>query len=77
VLRAMCATYPVNLPSCKVEIAESSSEHVIVSFRNIYYFLDSHHVGVLEGAMRHAGKRGQVLIKMLSQNDADLLCRWT
>ena len=77
VLTAMSNTYPVNLPSCQVRVAESSAHHLVVSFRNIYYFLDSHHVGVLEGAMRHAGKKPHVLIKMLGPYDADMLCRWT
>jgi uncharacterized protein (TIGR02265 family) len=77
VLTAMCKTYPVNLPSCRVEVVESSDGHLIASFRNIYYFLDSHHVGVLEGGLRHAGKKGQVLVKMIGPHSADMLCRWT
>jgi len=77
VLTAMCKTYPVNLPSCHVEVVESSANHLIASFRNFYYFLDCHHVGVLEGGMRHTGIDGQVLIKVLGPRDADMLCRWT
>jgi hypothetical protein len=49
-----------------------------VRMQGVSYFLDSHHVGALEGALRYAGvKDGTVRVRMRSSSDADLLCRWS
>jgi hypothetical protein len=38
--------------------------------------LDSHHVGVFEGTLFHAGAKGRVRIAMRSRVAADLLLEW-
>jgi hypothetical protein len=48
----------------------------VVSLDNVQHFLDSHHVGVFEGTMTHAGVNGRVRIASKSEFSADLLLEW-
>jgi len=48
-----------------------------VRFTDVYYFLDCHHVGVLEGTMRYAGARGRVQLRTHGPFAADMLCTWS
>lgn len=78
ILEAMAKSYPVNLPGCTVSLLETEAHACIVRMQGICYFLDSHHVGALEGALRYAGvKDGSVRVRARSSSDADLLCRWS
>lgn len=76
VMHSLIKTYPINLRPCHAEILESSDQHVLVHLRDIHFFLDCHHVGVLEGALRHAKVTGKVLISSLSATEAHLRCTW-
>lgn len=75
-LRSLCDTYPLNVRPCRLEVLESSNEHFIVRLHELYYFLDCHHVGAFEGAMRHAGVKGQVGLRVNGAFEADFLCTW-
>jgi uncharacterized protein (TIGR02265 family) len=78
ILEAMAKSYPVNLPGCSVVLLEREERACVVRMQGVFYFLDSHHVGALEGALRYAGvKDGTVHIRRRSSSDADLLCRWS
>ena len=46
------------------------------SIPQIYYFLDSHHVGAFEGVLKFAGVRGEVLINPCGPGACDLLLTW-
>jgi hypothetical protein len=40
-------------------------------------FLDSHHVGLIEGVMRGAGVRAEVSVRLASLASCDFLVEWT
>ena len=50
---------------------------VRLGFSTTYTFLDSYHVGVVEGTLKACGVDGEVLVKMTSPTDGDMLVRWT
>jgi len=76
-VRALINTYPSNVRPSESTIISVSATHALVTLRGIHFFLDSHHVGVLEGTMRYAGVRGTVRIRMREAGSADLLCTWS
>jgi uncharacterized protein (TIGR02265 family) len=75
-LHAAVKAYAVALPHCRVEIAELSKQRAIVTLRHIYYFLDSHHVGVFEGLARPLGVRLNTRVRMRGKFDGDFELRW-
>lgn len=75
-IRALVKTYPLNLRPGKLEVLEFAPRRVVLRLEDIYYFLDSHHVGTFEGIMRFAGKVGTVRICSYSNISADFLCCW-
>jgi hypothetical protein len=76
IIRALVKTYPLNLRPGKLEVLEFAPQHALLRLEDIYYFLDSHHVGTFEGIMRFAGKDGTVRICSYSNTAADFLCCW-
>ncbi|MDB4974597.1 MAG: hypothetical protein JWN48_2938 [Myxococcaceae bacterium] len=75
-IRALIKTYPLNLRPGKLDVIEFGPNSVTVRLEEVYYFLDSHHVGSFEGIMRFAGKEGTVRICSYSSTSADFLCTW-
>lgn len=75
-LDAIAKTYPINVRPSSVQVLDSSPGRFMVRFENLCFFPDSHHVGVLEGAMRYAGSKGRVRIRVRGANDVDMLCTW-
>jgi uncharacterized protein (TIGR02265 family) len=76
ILEAVLKTYPINVRPSHAAIVERSDRHAVVHLRDVHFFLDCHHVGVLEGTLRHAGVTGQVLIAATSATEAHFLCSW-
>jgi uncharacterized protein (TIGR02265 family) len=76
VLSGMAKAYPLHLRPCTVEVREVAKGRLIIRMEEILYFLDSHHVGVFESAMRFASIEGKVQICSYSPTSADLLCTW-
>jgi uncharacterized protein (TIGR02265 family) len=75
-IRALVKTYPLNLRPGKLDVIEFGKHSAMLRLEDIYYFLDSHHVGSFEGIMRFAGKEGHVRICSYSSTAADFLCTW-
>jgi uncharacterized protein (TIGR02265 family) len=73
---AMANAYELNLRPSRVAILDSGSNWTIVRLEDLHYFLDSHHVGVFEGTLRHAGVKGIVQIASRTPASADFLLRW-
>lgn len=73
---AIANTYPVNIRPSRCAVTHKDARSMIVSLENIHYFLDSHHVGVFEGTLEHAGVRGRVRIASRSRISADFLLEW-
>jgi hypothetical protein len=57
-------------------VVDSAEKRLIVSLDHVHYFLDSHHVGVFEGTLEHAGASGSVRIARRSETSALLLVEW-
>jgi hypothetical protein len=76
VLDAMAKAYPLNARPSRVEVVERGAGRAVVRLEQVHYFIDSHHVGAFEGALRYAGVEGRVLIAGRGEASADLLLEW-
>jgi uncharacterized protein (TIGR02265 family) len=77
VLRAMAKAYPVSVEPSHLEVFEAGDNRAVVRLRDVHHFLDSHNVGVFEGALHHAGVvDGRVRVHSYSRKDADFECTW-
>jgi uncharacterized protein (TIGR02265 family) len=75
-LSAMAKSYALHTKPALVTVESLAPGRALVKMRNVYYFLDPHHVGVFEGVLRLAEVEGSVRIRSLGRFDADLLCEW-
>lgn len=75
-ISAMVKAYPLNLRPGRAELLSMTERDAVVRLTDIYYFLDSHHVGAFEGVLSFVGKTGSVRICQYSESSADLLCSW-
>jgi uncharacterized protein (TIGR02265 family) len=73
---AIAKTYSINIRPSRCEVVQSLPHSMRVSFDAVPYFLDSHHVGVLEGTLLYAGVEGSVRICSRSETAADLWLEW-
>jgi uncharacterized protein (TIGR02265 family) len=76
IVAAFAKGYELNLQPGRACVVESGPRRVVVSLDDVHYFLDSHHVGAFEGALKRAGVRGRVLIARRGRAAADLLLEW-
>lgn len=77
VLRAMAKTYALLAEPGEVTVVESGPGRAVLALRDVPFFLDSHHVGVYEGALKFAGAIGvRVRVRPISSSAADFLCEW-
>lgn len=70
---AMMTSYPINLKPCSASVLSRDEHSITVRLQDVHYFLDSHHIGVFEGLLRHAGVEGSVRIATRSSSDAEFL----
>lgn len=76
-IRAIVKAYVLNIKPCRVEVLETTRGSMTVSLEQVYYFLDSHHVGTFEGVLRFAqAKNPRVAIRMRGPQAADVRCSW-
>jgi uncharacterized protein (TIGR02265 family) len=75
-IEAMAKAYSINVRPSHVEVVAASEHRAIIRVRELHYFLDSHHIGVFEGTLRHAGVKGTVKICAYGPAEADILCSW-
>jgi len=73
---AITKTYGINTRPSRCEVLESQPRSMVVRLDDVWYFLDSHHVGVFEGTLDFAGVQGRVLIHRRSEISADLRLEW-
>jgi uncharacterized protein (TIGR02265 family) len=74
---AIAKTYPINIRPSQCSVSEVTPKSCVVSLVDVHHFLDSHHVGVFEGTLEHAGVTGRVSIARRSDSSAELLLEWT
>lgn len=75
-IEAVANTYSANIRPCRGAVTHKVERACVVSLDNVQHFLDSHHVGVFEGTMTHAGVNGRVRIASKSEFAAELLLEW-
>jgi uncharacterized protein (TIGR02265 family) len=76
IIETITKTYPINLKPSSAEIVERGAHHTVVRLTDVHFFLDCHHVGVLEGTMRHAGVKGSARVRPLGRGAMDFLLSW-
>lgn len=77
IVTAMAKAYPLNARPSRVEVLEAVPGRAVIRFEDLFYFLDSHHVGAMEGVLKFAGVSGEVLIASRGPASADMLLSWT
>jgi len=76
VIDAVANTYSVNIRPSQCSVTHKGERTCVVNLDNVQHFLDSHHVGVFEGTMTHAGVNGRVRIASRGEFGAELLLEW-
>ncbi|HET7544462.1 MAG TPA: DUF2378 family protein [Polyangiaceae bacterium] len=76
VIEAVANTYAVNIRPSRCAVTAKADRACVVNLENVPHFLDSHHVGVFEGTMSHAGVNGRVRIASRDEFSAELLLEW-
>jgi uncharacterized protein (TIGR02265 family) len=75
-MRLVTRAYSTTGPVGTAELVESTPARAVITFRQIWNFPDSYHVGVIEAAMEHYGKRGEIWVCARSTCDVDLELRF-
>jgi uncharacterized protein (TIGR02265 family) len=75
-LAAAAKAYAVALPTCQVDVSDVGKQRAVVSLKNIYYFLDSHHIGVFEGLARSCGVRLHTRVRVRTAFEGDFELTW-
>ncbi|MBI2388770.1 MAG: DUF2378 family protein [Deltaproteobacteria bacterium] len=75
-LEAMTKAYQISMPGCAASIESRYARSAVVRVSGIPFFLDCHHVGCFEGAMRAMGLEGSVQLRLESFSSGELLCAW-
>jgi uncharacterized protein (TIGR02265 family) len=60
----------------RVKTTVIDSHTVRLHFSNTYTFVDTYHVGVMQGTLQACGVEGEVLVNMTSMTEGDLLIGW-
>lgn len=68
--------YAISVPGSDARIVERGDRFARAKMDCIYYFLDCHHVGCIEGAVRAIGVQPKVRIKLESAMSGEFLCEW-
>ncbi|MDD9945984.1 MAG: DUF2378 family protein [Myxococcales bacterium] len=69
--------YEISLKPGKATVAVMEADRAVVQLRNVRNFGESYHVGVMTGLMHWCRLQGNVVPKVLSQSDTDLLISWS
>lgn len=75
-ITAMVKAYPLNTRPAEVELVSTGPGYAIVKLRQVYHFLDCHHVGAFEGVFKHVGVNGRVLVASRGHAAADFMLEW-
>ena len=75
VVNEMAKAYMLLAQPGTITVAEDEPGRMVVALRDVCFFLDSHHVGVYEGALRFAGAEdARVTVRLRGPAGMDLLC---
>ena len=75
-LSACAKAYAISAPPSHAELLEIGDARAIFALANVYSFLDSHHVGVLEGIANSCGVRVATRLRLSSLFDGEIELTW-
>lgn len=76
VVHALAKAYELNMQPGRAYVDQPRPNVLDVTLKKVYYFLDSHHVGAFEGALRFAGARGTVRVHKVDATTTILRIEW-
>lgn len=75
-LAASAKAYAISLPPARAEVRNLDQHRAVFALANVYNFLDSHHVGVLEGIAHACGVHVEARVKLASLFDGEIELTW-
>lgn len=75
VLEATAKAYGV-MAGAKVTVEDAGEGFARIRLEDVFWFLDSNHVGVFEGLMKYCGVRGNVDIRLESPSRGEFALTW-
>jgi uncharacterized protein (TIGR02265 family) len=75
-LRTLAKSYTLASPVARAEVVELGASRAVVHLEHVYWFLDSHHIGVFEGVLRSCGAEAVVRVRTMSLHTGDIECTW-
>lgn len=75
-LAACAKAYAISLPPARAEVRDLDKHRAVFALANVYNFLDSHHVGVLEGVAHACGVHVEARVKLASPFDGEIELTW-
>lgn len=76
VVTALAKGYELNMKPGRVHVDQPRPRVLDVTLEQIYFFIDSHHVGAFEGALHFAGSRGTVRVHRIDATTTVLRIEW-
>jgi uncharacterized protein (TIGR02265 family) len=77
ILEAAPNAYRLTLPEASLRVTAQGPAHYLLELRRVYSFLDSYHVGVIEGTVRAHGHDPEIRLRPRGRpSDADVDLRW-
>jgi uncharacterized protein (TIGR02265 family) len=75
-LSACAKAYAISLPPSHAELREVTGGRAVFALTSVYNFLDSHHIGVLEGIAHACGVHVKSRVKLSSLFDGEIELTW-
>jgi uncharacterized protein (TIGR02265 family) len=75
-LDAILKGYSISVPGCSLTMTERGPKSARLRLERVYYFLDCHHVGCIESAVRAVGVDAHVRIRLDTATSGEFLCEW-
>lgn len=76
VVTALAKGYELNMKPGRAYVDQPRPRVLDVTMEQIYFFVDSHHVGAFEGALQFAGTRGKVRVHRVDAHTTVLRIEW-
>lgn len=76
VVNALAKGYELSLNPGRASVEQPCPNVVDVTLEQVHFFIDSHHVGAFEGALKYAGQRARIRLQRISASHAVLRIEW-
>lgn len=75
-LHGILRGYEIAVPGCSARLVETRPRAAVIRLERVPYFLDCHHVGCVEGALKSVGLEGKIKLRIKNTHTGDFLCEW-